>query len=319
MSARPDLFFNDDVLRSLIDRLSPSDRQTMLGMCNACELVLEFRRTALVQELQHRAARASSALAIVEGEGENPTAMLRDGQTRVEEPGEVWHWRLEGFLRRRMVEPVREQGEHARKSPLNPSPQSAWHSTSPTTPEPLMDTQTRRAMRDWTEQRIPLLFGGPNVPLRLMALLITEEDVQDEVRRQVLAALENCDQQVKDLQSENVELRQPVKAALEGSDELERVAEAQQRSEREGRAGPRVPEDAGTPRGVRSNAESRQGELPRAPALPAFGSRGDVGNPLGLEVQSRGDFGNPPGLEVRSRGLLWDLSGQPVQYAERNL
>ena len=53
-----------------------------------------------------------------------------------------------------------------------------------------MDAQTRRAMREWTEQSTPLL-PGPQRPAQVDG--ITEEDVHNEVRRQVAAALESRD------------------------------------------------------------------------------------------------------------------------------
>ena len=292
---------------------------------------LASQRTALVQALQQRAARASSAFAVLEGEGEGSNGTHSATEPRLDEHGEevVWYSRLQGFLRRRVVEPVREQVEHLRRSPLNPSPQSAWHSASPAPSEPLMDPQIRRAMREWTEAGSSLLPGHsrPTPPDG-----ITEEDVQHEVRRQVAAALENRDQQVRELQSENVELKQLLRAVVEGGDVWERVADTQQGSGREGRPGPRILEDAGNPGGVQSNYGSRQGDLPRTPALPSFGpqgdagnppglevrSRGDTGNPPGLEVRSRGDAGNPPGLEVRSRGLLGDPE-QPVPCLSQGL
>ena len=173
-----------------------------------------------------------------------------------------------------------------------------------------MDTQTRRAMREWTEQGTSLL-PAPLRPAQEDG--ITEEDVQEEVRRQVTAALENRDQQFRSLQSENVELRQILRVIMEGSDMLERIVDNQQHSEHEGQPRLRIQEGPGNPGGACNGSVSRQGDLPRAPALPVFGSQGDVGNPPGLEVRSRGDLGNPSGLEVRSRGDLGNPSGLEVR------
>ena len=39
--------FNDDVLRALISRLSPADRQTMLGLCGASHAVWDPFQTLL--------------------------------------------------------------------------------------------------------------------------------------------------------------------------------------------------------------------------------------------------------------------------------
>ena len=171
-----------------------------------------------------------------------------------------------------------------------------------------MDVQTRRAMREWTEQGSSLLPGLQR-PLQVDG--VTEEDVQGEVRRQIAAALENRDQQVRELQSENGELRQLLRAVVEGGDVLERVADTRQGLEREGQPGPRALEDLGSHGGVRDNYVLRQGELPRAPALPGFESQGNGGNPRGLGVRSQGDGGNPPGLEARSRRFL----GEPVEQS----
>ena len=74
---------------------------------------LASQRTALVQALQQRASRASSAFAVVEGEGGGSATANHAREARLEEPNEevVWYSRLQGFLRRRVVEPVREQVE----------------------------------------------------------------------------------------------------------------------------------------------------------------------------------------------------------------
>ena len=56
MSARPDPFSND-VLRSLIDRLSPGDRQTLLAMCDASELVWESFQTLLRRAMRQDTGR----------------------------------------------------------------------------------------------------------------------------------------------------------------------------------------------------------------------------------------------------------------------
>ena len=230
------------------------------------------QRTALVHALQQRAVRASSAFTVLEGEGATTTAIRPATEPPLEDPhGEVvWYSRLQGFLRRRVIDPVREQVEHLRRSPLNPSPQSAWYSTSPAPSESLMDVQTRRAVREWTEQGSSLL-PGPQRPMQVDG--ITEEDVQDEVRRQIAAALENRDQQFRELQSENGELRQLLRAVVEGGDMLERVADTRQCFEREGQPGPGALEDPGNLGGVRNNYVLRQKELPRAPALPGFESQ----------------------------------------------
>ena len=269
---------------------------------------LASQRTALVHALQQRATRASSAFAASEGEGEGSAAHLLARDAQPEIPGEevVWYSRLQGFLRRRVVEPVREQVENLRRSSLNPSPQSAWHSASPAPSESLMDAQTRRAMREWTEQGTSLLTASQR-PAQVDG--ITEEDVHDEVRRQIAAALENRDRQVRSLQSENGELRQLLQAVMEGSDMLERVVDVPQRCEQEGLLRTRILEETGNLGGVRNDGVPRQGDLPCAPPLPVFGSQGDLGNPPGLEARSRGDLGNPPGLEARSRGDLGNPPG----------
>ena len=61
---------------------------------------------------------------------------------------------------------------------------------------------------------------------------------------------------------------------MEGGDIVERVVDAQQRSEQADQHRPRVLEDSGNPRGVRNDRASRQGDLPCAPALPVFGPQG---------------------------------------------
>ena len=227
---------------------------------------LSSQRTALVHALQQRAARASSAFATLEGDGDDSATMRPGSTTQSEDQGEevVWYSRLQGFLRRRVVEPVREQVEHLRRSPLNPSPQSAWQSASPAPSEPLMDAQTRRAMREWTEQGTSLL-PAPSHSAQVDG--ITEEDVLAEVRRQVAAALENRDQQVRSLQVENGELRQLLKAVMESSDMLERVVDTEQRAGQEDHPRPRALEGTGNPGGARHDAVSQQGDLPRVPAL----------------------------------------------------
>ena len=75
---------------------------------------LASQRTGLVHALQQRAARASSAFAVLEGEDEGSAAVHPAREPQLEDPGEevVWYSRLQGFLRRRVVEPVREQVEH---------------------------------------------------------------------------------------------------------------------------------------------------------------------------------------------------------------
>ena len=108
----------------------------------------------------------------------------------------MWYSRLHGFLRRRVVDPVREQVEQFRRATPIASPQSAWMS-APSSPEQVLDPDVRQAMAQWTERTTPLLDRQP-----AQGEMLSESAVHEEVRRQVQTALQRRDQHVQALQTE---------------------------------------------------------------------------------------------------------------------
>ncbi|CAE7553695.1 ATG18, partial [Symbiodinium sp. CCMP2456] len=95
------------------------------------------------------------------------------------------------------------------------SPASAWHSqpSRPTTPTaPLMSQEMRQAMTSWTN-RPSLLTAAPRRQAEESSNgSISQEVVMEEVRRQVKAALDERESEMKRLHDENQELRQVVMA-----------------------------------------------------------------------------------------------------------
>ena len=111
---------------------------------------LASQRAALVQALQ---ARARGTLGTVEPqENASPGVTDTGPPERPHDNGEevVWYSRLQGFLRRRVMEPVREQMETFRRSTPSASPQTTWFGSPLPTSDPLMTPTTRRAMQEWT-------------------------------------------------------------------------------------------------------------------------------------------------------------------------
>ena len=165
-------------------RLSVEAQRAMTQLAN--------QRAALVQALQ---VRARGTLGAAES---RETGDLGDvGPDNGEEV--LWYSRLQGFLRRRVMEPVREQMETLRRSAPSASPATTWFGSPLPTSDPLMSPTTRRAMQEWTERQSPLLMG-PQQDTRAAGL--TEEDIQGEVRRQVQSVMTDRDRQMQALQAE---------------------------------------------------------------------------------------------------------------------
>ena len=99
---------------------------------------------------------------------------------------------------------------------------SPWHSPHPeTTPAqtPLMSLEIRQAMAEWTA-RPTAMTSRPSAPLAARddssSASLSQEQIMEEVRKQLQVAMVGRDAEVKDLRSQNSELRQ----ALETSAQL---------------------------------------------------------------------------------------------------
>ena len=171
---------------------------------------LASQRTALVQALQQRASRAPP-----QGEDFHDQGEVREDTLQGEGADEevVWYSRLQGFLHRRVVEPVREQVENLRRSSPIASPQSMWMSAH-SSPDQLLRPPVRQAMQRWTDQRTPLL-DRPHPQEGLQGEALSERAVQEDFRRQVQSALQRRDQHVQELQAKNQELRQVMQELLQ--------------------------------------------------------------------------------------------------------
>ena len=259
---------------------------------------LASQRAALVQALQ---ARARGTLGAVETqENANPGGADIEHPERPYDNGEevVWYSRLQGFLRRRVMEPVREQMETFRRSTPSASPQTTWFGSPLPTSDPLMTPTTRRAMQEWTERQSPLLTG-PLLEANTAGL--TEEDIQGEVRRQVQSVMTDRDQRMQALQVENAELKNLLTSFLERTN-----AGGSAQSSGGVQAGDRL-------HGLGGNESSRPLEVAcgfsergrETSHDPSFGNeqRAQVPgqDPPGLPAQSRADLRPPPGLSVDPR------------------
>ena len=291
---------------------------------------LASQRAALVQALQ---ARARGTLGAVETqENANPEGADIEPSERPYENGEevVWYSRLQGFLRRRVMEPVREQMETFRRSTPSASPQTTWFGSPLPTSDPLMTPTTRRAMQEWTERQSPLLTG----PLpEANAAGLTEEDIQGEVRRQVQSVMTDRDQRMQAWQVENAELKSLLTPFLE------RTSTGDSAQSSGGvQAGDRLPGLGGneparvlgvacgfSERGRETSHDPSFGNEQRAqvpgqdpPGLPAQ-SQADLRLPPGLSVDSRIDLRYPAGLPAQSRADLRQLVGDLAPCHEGRL
>ena len=132
---------------------------------------LASQRAALVQALQTR-ARGASGVGGSHGQAASSVPDVGHQEGSYDNGEEVvWYSRLQGFLRRRVMDPVWEQVETLRRG---------------TPSEPLMSPTTRRAMQEWTERPSSL---RPGPPPDMRATGLTEEDIQGEVRRQVQSVM----------------------------------------------------------------------------------------------------------------------------------
>ena len=276
---------------------------------------LASQRAALVHALQ---VRARGTLGTPEpqetGDPGDAGATL---QERSYDNGEevVWYSRLQGFLRRRVMEPVREQMETLRRSAPSASPATTWFGSPLPASDPLMSPTTRRAMQEWTERHSPLLTA-PHQDNRTAGL--TEEDIQGEVRRQVQSVMSDRDQQMQALQVENAELKNILTSVLERASAGESAQGSREGQARDRPRGPDGVESSGhlgaacgfpgqgqeTSHGRSFGVAQRvpeDGRLP--PGLPAP-SRADLRPPPGLSVESRIDPCYPAGLPAPSRADL---------------
>ena len=271
---------------------------------------LASQRAALVQALQTRARGASGVGEPLENVV--PPAVEAESQGGSCDNGDevVWYSRLHGFLRRRVMDPVREQMETLRRGTLSASPQSTWFGSPLPTPDPLMDPATRRAMQEWTE-RPSSLHPGPQPDMRTAGL--TEEDIQGEVRRQVQSVMTDRDQRMQALQVENAELKNLLTSVLERTSAGESVlspGEAHARSRLRGLDGSEPPRLLEAACGLSGHGqETSQGQS------FGHGQGGQVcaQDPPGLPAQSRADLRLPPGLPVESRIDLCYPAGLPAQ------
>ena len=257
---------------------------------------LSSQRTALVQALQQRASRSS-----FQDEGLRDQAVPSGEPLPSEGANEevVWYSRLQGFLRRRVVEPVREQVENLRRSSPITSPQSTWIS-APSSPDQILEPSVRQAMQRWTEQRAPLL-DRPLQPEGPSGEGLSESAVQEEVRRQAQGALQRRDQHVQALQVENSELRQVVQELLHAGLSSRGAVPVLEGEEQGSVARLLGPESSGNSGNAASYREARQGEPRVVPAVPNFGSHGDQGHPPEAVLQSRRDQGHPHEAVLQSR------------------
>ena len=131
--------------------------------------------------------------------------------------------RISEVLHRRVVAPVMGQvGGQPDMGGNTRAGTSPWHSPNPeTTPAqtPLMSPEIRQAMAEWTA-RPTAMTSRPSAPLVARddssSASLSQEQIMEEVRKQVQVAMVGRDAEVKDLRSQNSELRQ----ALETSAQL---------------------------------------------------------------------------------------------------
>ena len=282
-------------------RLSVEAQRAMAQLAN--------QRAALVQALQTRARGTSE---VGESHEHVVSATMGAGsQEGSHDNGEevVWYSRLQGFLRRRVVEPVREQMETLRRGTPSASPQTTWFGSPLPASDPLMSPTTRRAMQEWTE-RPSALHPGPQ-DMRTTGL--SEEDIQGEVRRQVQSVMTDRDQQMQVLRSENAELRDLLASFLRraSADECAQSSGvAQACDELRGLVGNEPPRSHGVACGPLEHGQ----ETSSGPLL-GQDSRAQVASqyPSGLPAQSRVDLRHPPGLSGDPRIDLCYPAGLPAQ------
>ena len=254
---------------------------------------LASQRAALVQALQ---TRARGTLGAVEA---HETSFLGVGESSHQEGpcgnGDevVWYSRLQGFLRRRVMDPVREQMETLRRNTPSASPQTTWFGSPLPNSEPLMSPATRRAMQEWTARQSPLLSGPPP---EVQETGLTEEDIQDEVRRQVQSVMVDRDQRMHALQSENAELRSLLTSFLERTNAGEGAQSSGEAQSLDRLPGPGGGESSGT-LGVTCGVSGHGRETSQEQSLGAMRARPVAGtHPPGLPAQSQADLRHPPGL-----------------------
>ena len=205
----------------------------------------------------------------------------------------AWFTRMSEVIQRRVVGPVLEQVQAGRGRGLQSpegSPNSVWHSqpSQPGTPTvPLMSQEMRQAMTSWTA-RPSLLTAAPRRPAEESSNgSISQEVVMEEVKRQVKAALDERESEMKRLHDENHELRQVVMALTErefgGNDGVQGSGVLM-----DGSAGPRGCEPRGNP-GLEHQVAA---DLSRPP--PGLSAQSPV---PGGELLGRGALGAPPGLQ----------------------
>ena len=205
----------------------------------------------------------------------------------------AWFTRMSEVIQRRVVAPVMEQVQTAGRgrtlqSP-GASPQSVWHSqpSQPTTPTaPLMPQEVRQAMSSWTA-RPSLLTPRPRRQAEESSNgSISQEVVMEEVRKQVKAALDERESEMKRLHDENQELRQVITALsqreLQGDD-----GSGGRPTLMDGSLGPRGAEPRGNP-GLEHRDAAAAGRIP-----PGLSAQSPV---PGGEPPGRGASGAPPGL-----------------------
>ena len=205
----------------------------------------------------------------------------------------AWFTRVSEVIQRRVVTPVMEQvqsaGRGGRQLQAEASPQSVWHSqpATPTTAQgPLMPQDVRQAMSAWTS-RPSLLTPRPRRQAEESSnASLSQEVIMEEVRKQVKAALDERESEMKKLQDENLELKQVVFALQRESAEAE--YEREQRTLMDGGLGLRGVEPRGNPIPERQGAHVHG----RSPAVLPAQSSVPGAEPLGSEASRA-----PPGLE----------------------
>ena len=206
----------------------------------------------------------------------------------------AWFARVSEVIQRRVVTPVMEQvnsaGRGSRQLQAEASPQSVWHSQPaiPTTHgRPLMPQDVRQAMSAWTS-RPSLLTPRPRQQAEESSnASLSQEVIMEEVRKQVKAALDERETEVKRLQDENQELRQVV-FALTTRESEEVTDDRGLGALMDGSLGLRGVEPRSNP-----NLE-RQGAHDRARPPPGLPAQSSV---PGAELPSGGAGEAPPGLE----------------------
>ena len=280
---------------------------------------LSQQRASVVQAVQERASRALHGRSQEPGQTMSPStprafSTVVGEQSEVMEPsGRQGLWsvtRISEVLHRRVVAPVMEHVV----GPQASSTSSTWQSpTALTTPAqtPLMSPEVRQAMADWTAQSTTLTPRRPPAPAVRddagSSASISQEQIMEEVKKQVQIAMAGRDTEVKDLKTQNQELKQALEASAQLLNEVMSAggSSGQGTLPREAREG-----HPGVEPGRNPVSEGLGPKVPReVPPDQGGAPRVSEGNPLTWGRPSSSATGAVGGLSDR----LFGRGGSPVR------